>query len=485
MSGQVQYVSVAAPDGQVMGYAWFGSDGVGWADRKASSADAYKAGLEWYGTHVREARERGLAPVDILGRLGRESGVGPVTAAPDVAAVEELAGTVTPADDQRLIAALRRVDAAAWRALADAFDALTDEDRKVEWGGGQKNARGAIQIPYPLYGEALLHAVSALRNVVVTTEYRWSANPLPQLSSDGRLSPADAVRAAMALVLGERISEGMIDRALQNGLLDAAVASLRTWYEAAGAGTGHAAVAHEAAAPETSATAGRTPQYATHPLPHDTGNTITAPPPPQPTPPSANPYAQQPVPPQPGQPLYGYPQPGQPQYGMPPAPYGMGPQGGQPYGVPPQGMAPQPYGYPQQAPHGGQLGHEPCRFCGGMPTARVTFRAHQGFLILMRFLKYDGPMCGTCGTAVYRTMLTATLWQGWWSPFSLFIFTPFTVIWNLVARGKVSKLQRPAPGQHGQQKDPGKPVYQRPLAYVALIPVLWICFLIFQGIGGS
>ncbi|WP_199896507.1 hypothetical protein [Streptomyces niger] len=103
----------------------------------------------------------------------------------------------------------------------------------------------------------------------------------------------------------------------------------------------------------------------------------------------------------------------------------------------------------------------------------------------MRFQKYDGPMCGNCGIAVYRTMMTATLCQGWWSPFSLFIFTPFTIIWNLIARGKVSKLPHPAPGQHGQQADPGKPVHQRPLAYVALIPVLWICFLILQGITQS
>ncbi|GAA0499509.1 hypothetical protein [Streptomyces olivaceiscleroticus] len=173
---------------------------------------------------------------------------------------------------------------------------------------------------------------------------------------------------------------------------------------------------------------------------------------------------------------------------MPPqgqAPYGYPQQAQQPYGYPQHTQ--QPYGYPQQAAYGvpPQGGPQACRFCGGMPAARVTFRAHQGFLILMRFQKYDGPMCGNCGIAVYRTMMTATLCQGWWSPFSLFIFTPFTIIWNLIARGKVSKLPHPAPGQHGQQADPGKPVHQRPLAYVALIPVLWICFLIFQGITQS
>lgn len=233
MSGPVHYIGVAAPDGQVMGYAWGDSADVGWVDRKASSIDAYKAGLESYGAKVRTARERGVAPLDVLDLLSREPGVGPVTTAPDVDAIEELARTATPADDQRLIAALDRDNAAAWRELADAFDALTDEDRRVEWGGGQKNARGVIQIPYPLYSEALLRAVNTLRGVgVLEAEYRWSANPPPQLSPDGRLSPADAVRAAMMLVLGERISDGIIDNAVKSGLLDATVESLRTWYEA-------------------------------------------------------------------------------------------------------------------------------------------------------------------------------------------------------------------------------------------------------------
>ncbi|MFI8994631.1 DUF6508 domain-containing protein [Streptomyces sp. NPDC053542] len=233
MSDPVHYISAATPDGQVMGYAWADAAEVGWVDRKASSMDAYKAGLEWYDAKVRAARERGVAPRDVLGLLSREPGAGPVTAAPDVAAIEELARTVTPADDQRLTAALDRDNAAAWREFVDAFEALTDEDRKVEWGGGQKDADGVIQMPYPRYSKALLYAVSTLRGVgALTTEYRWSANPLPQLSPDGRLSAADAVRAAMAVVLGERISDGKIDQALKSGLLDAAVQSLRTWYEA-------------------------------------------------------------------------------------------------------------------------------------------------------------------------------------------------------------------------------------------------------------
>ncbi|WP_368396423.1 DUF6508 domain-containing protein [Streptomyces sclerotialus] len=482
MSAPVHYIAIAASDGEVVGYAWAGTDDVGWISRKASSSSAYTAATEWYG-RLREARERGLAPLGVLEFLGREPGVGPVMAAPDVAAVEELACRVTPADDQRLLAQLDRENPEAWHELADAFDALTDEDRDVKWGGGQKGPSGAIQVPYPLYSEGLDRAIFSLARVgAVTPEHRWMDNPVPQLSPDGRLRPADAVRAATAIVRGERFCDGTIANAVRDGLLDAVAESLRTWYERETAPTGRTAAPAAASAAATSPGT----QDATCPASHDTENIITTPPAqptpprtgqPQPTPPHANPYAQ----PQQAQSQYGYPQqpqygyPQQPQYGMPPAPYGMSPQGGQPYGVPQQGTG----------PYGGQPGQEACRFCGGMPAVRVTFRAHQGFLILMRFLKYDGPMCGNCGLAVHRAMTTATLWQGWWSPFSLFIFTPFTLIWNLVARRKVSKLPHPAPGQHGQRKDPGKPVYQRPLAYVALIPVLWIFFMIFQGLSQS
>ncbi|MFJ8508710.1 hypothetical protein [Streptomyces avermitilis] len=176
--------------------------------------------------------------------------------------------------------------------------------------------------------------------------------------------------------------------------------------------------------------------------------------------PQANPYAQQGGHPQaPGYAAPGY---GAPGYGA--VPPQAGPQWGAPYGA------------------GAYLS---CKFCGGAPAVDVTFRAHRGLLILMSFQKLSGPMCATCGLGVQRAMTTQTLWQGWWSPFSLFLFTPFTLVWNLIARGKVKKLQPPPPGQHGQQVDPGEPVHRRGLAYVALVPVLWICFMIAQGLTQS
>ncbi|WP_330349798.1 hypothetical protein [Streptomyces sp. NBC_00582] len=158
-----------------------------------------------------------------------------------------------------------------------------------------------------------------------------------------------------------------------------------------------------------------------------------------------------------------------------------------PAGVPQQAG---PYGYPAPQGHPGyaaypgnpQAPSTACMFCAGGPAVHVTFRAHRGILILMTFGKQSGTMCATCGVAVYRELTTRTLWQGWWSPFSLFLFTPFTVVHNLVVARKVKKLQAPAPGRHGPQVDPGLPVHRRPLAYVALVPVLWVLFMIVTGL---
>ncbi|SDK63742.1 hypothetical protein [Streptomyces indicus] len=184
--------------------------------------------------------------------------------------------------------------------------------------------------------------------------------------------------------------------------------------------------------------------------------------PPQQQPMQQNPYAQQgpnpyaqaaPPPQQPAHPQQGVPAQGHPQWGH------------------------QQWGHPNQ-----QAAHAGCRFCGGAPVANVTFRAHQGLLILMRFQKFDGLMCAACGEAVYRETTGKTLWQGWWSPFSLVFFTPFTLLWNLFARRKVKALQPPVPGQHGPQVPAGVPLHRRPLSYVGLLPVLWIAFVIISGV---
>ncbi|GAA3063972.1 hypothetical protein GCM10020000_54400 [Streptomyces olivoverticillatus] len=92
----------------------------------------------------------------------------------------------------------------------------------------------------------------------------------------------------------------------------------------------------------------------------------------------------------------------------------------------------------------------------------MTVRGHQGILVMMRFLSMKGPFCRNCGTAVVREMSGKTLWQGWWSPVSLVVITPLTLIWNLFIRARINKLPPPVPGQPGPQLDPGIPAAQAP-----------------------
>lgn len=230
--GSVCFVAVTADDGEVIGYAWAddAAAALGWMDRKASSRSAYEASQSWW-RKVKENQELGLAPRAVLTELSRHPAVGPVTGAPSTAAVEELAAIVTPADDRRLLAQLRRDDFAAWQELADAFDTLTEEDRRIGRGGGEKLREGVYRVSYPVYSTALLRAVTALAGVgAVTPEHRWMGLSMPELPPGGRMHPADAVRAATAVVRGERFCDGTIADAVKSGLFDAIGESLRIWY---------------------------------------------------------------------------------------------------------------------------------------------------------------------------------------------------------------------------------------------------------------
>lgn len=181
--------------------------------------------------------------------------------------------------------------------------------------------------------------------------------------------------------------------------------------------------------------------------------------------------------PQPGQPQPGQPQPGQPQYGQPNVPPPGQPQGQPQYGqgFPQQGQNPQEQfqgmpAYPQGAIQ--------CRFCGGMPAVQATVRGHQGFLIMMRFLKLEGPFCRTCGIATVRNMTAKSLWQGWWGIASA-IVNPITMLINIPTRLKFKQLPEPMPGAPGQPMDMGKPLYLRPAILGFLIPIAVIALLVF------
>ena len=134
----------------------------------------------------------------------------------------------------------------------------------------------------------------------------------------------------------------------------------------------------------------------------------------------------------------------------------------------PNSMSPQP---PAAVPN--------CRICGAQPAAAVSIRAHQGLLLMMRFRKIEGPFCRLCGTAFLRELTTQTLWQGWWSPLSLVFINAFTLVWNLVASRKLAALAPPGPTAPGATRiREGKPVHQRPMAYVAIAPAIWAGWVI-------
>ncbi|MEU8684643.1 hypothetical protein [Streptomyces sp. NPDC048611] len=172
-----------------------------------------------------------------------------------------------------------------------------------------------------------------------------------------------------------------------------------------------------------------------------------------------------------GQPV-GYPA-GQPQaYGHP----GYAQPGYAQPGYAPPGYAQAP-GYPAaQVPAPG------CRGCGSPAAENFSVRAHKGLLVVMHFHKLDGPFCRSCGRSVVRQMTTRTLCLGWWSPLSLVAFTPFTLLWNLIAHLKFSKLPQSVPAPGRQPMDEGAPVLRRPLAYVALIPLAWALWVIIGAI---
>ncbi|GAA1518187.1 LppU/SCO3897 family protein [Kribbella lupini] len=215
--------------------------------------------------------------------------------------------------------------------------------------------------------------------------------------------------------------------------------------------------------------------------------TTTPPQPPQ------NPYAGQPGgygPPQEQFPNYaGQPQPGQPQPGaVPPGQPMPGQFTGQPheYQGPPPHQAPygqpqfdqnQQFAAPQYQPQMPPAGALQCRFCGAVPAVQATVRGHMGLIILMRFLKLEGPFCKTCGTASVRDMTAKSLWQGWWGIGSA-IVNPFTMLSNIGPWKKFQELPEPMPGAPGRPMNPGKPLFKRPEILGLLLPVLVIAAIV-------
>lgn len=155
------------------------------------------------------------------------------------------------------------------------------------------------------------------------------------------------------------------------------------------------------------------------------------------------------------------------------------PQNIDPYPAPPN--EPAPPAEPAPVPLPGLTGADSpgCQFCGGMPALKATVRGHQGFLVVMRFLKVRGLFCRTCGIAVHREMSAKTLWQGWWGIASL-VIAPVTLISNLVVRIRFGRMTPPADGPR-PPLNPGKPVIRRVGALGVFAPFLLVGVLAIAG----
>ncbi|MBM4820763.1 MULTISPECIES: hypothetical protein [Streptomyces] len=188
------------------------------------------------------------------------------------------------------------------------------------------------------------------------------------------------------------------------------------------------------------------------------------------TPPYPPPHQQQPLPGNPYAAQAGYaPSAPQPPYAQP-----YPPQYAQPHSPP----CAQPYGAYAQGPA--------CRICGATPAAPMTVRQHTGLLVGMRFSKVEGPLCRSCGTAIHRDLTTKTLAGGWWSPLSMFLFCPVTLLANLALHFRLKKLPYPVtPPPTGVVMNPGKPIHRRPAAYVmACVAAFYLSVALIGVLGG-
>jgi hypothetical protein len=113
---------------------------------------------------------------------------------------------------------------ATWREMRELVASGAVRDCAVPWTttGGS----------YPIYDGPVGQARNVLVMVgAVTPLYDWMNNGRPALSVDGTLSPPDAIRAATAMIRGERFTDGAIAGGAEDGTLHAVLAALLDWYD--------------------------------------------------------------------------------------------------------------------------------------------------------------------------------------------------------------------------------------------------------------
>ena len=146
--------------------------------------------------------------------------------------------------DAAIAAALARASTEDWESLWDAVDALADETTFATWArpdivgttviDGEE--RPVYQMPYPLYAasvERIRECLGALGLIVPFDWMNWDG--LNRYRDDpaalASAPVADAVRLVTAIQRSERFGDGNIEGALISGVMQAALARLRSWYK--------------------------------------------------------------------------------------------------------------------------------------------------------------------------------------------------------------------------------------------------------------
>ena len=145
--------------------------------------------------------------------------------------------------DDDIEARLRAAPPEAWAALWSAVDELAAEDggEHTRWGGGEAIGttvvdgveQPVIQMPYAINSEATERVVQALYGLGAIVPFDWQSwDGLrtwrgPTAFDDAPV--AAAVRVLTAIVRSERLSDGSIAGAIDEGTFGAALRCMRRW----------------------------------------------------------------------------------------------------------------------------------------------------------------------------------------------------------------------------------------------------------------
>ncbi len=111
--------------------------------------------------------------------------------------------------------------------------------------------------------------------------------------------------------------------------------------------------------------------------------------------------------------------------------------------------------------------------CGHGPAVDVVFRAHRGYVMMVRLVAEGGPYCRDCGLAMFRELTSVMMVHGWWSVVSP-VVAPAVILLNLRARRAVLRLGGPGDRcpyvtPNMRPLPPGKPVLARPKSWLGLV----------------